>query len=59
MDYEIAKRTAFEILEEDGFLCASIYLKDLARSGGITWEESTNIGRELIASGFDCSLATF
>ena len=57
--YETARDTALEILRDDGFMCAKIYVNDLARSKDITWNEAKEIMADMIASGMDCSLATF
>lgn len=55
-----ARRECKELLEEGyGFGAVRIFLHDLARGKDITWEECSQIMKELLNSGIDCSITTF
>ena len=51
--FELYKKTAMEILKEDGYLSAKIYINDLRRSKDITKEQADQLAREIIMADFD------
>jgi hypothetical protein len=50
---ELYKKTAMEILKEDGYLSAKIYINDLRRGKDITKEQADQLSREIITEDFD------
>ena len=51
--FELYKKTAMEILKEDGYLSAKIYINDLRRGKDITKEQAEELSREIITADFD------
>lgn len=51
--FELYKKTALEILKEDGYLSAKIYINDLRRGKDITKEQACELSQEIIAEDFD------
>lgn len=58
-----ARRECKELFEEGyGFGAVRIFLNDLARGKDITWEENSQIMKEILTGQFgeiDCSISTF
>ena len=51
--FELYKKTTMEILKEDGYLSAKIYINDLRRGKEMTYEQADELSREIITAEFD------